>query len=69
MDFKALMGKWPSIVEVGRDLGVSQFTAAAWYRRNSIPSSYWELLLQRAAERDIRLTALDLVRMAAKDAA
>lgn len=63
------MGKWPSIPKLAEDLGVSPNTAAGWYRRNSIPSEYWKLLLVRAAERDIPLTAIDLVRIAAKVAA
>lgn len=66
--FQELIDRWPSRSVFAGDMEVSVNTAAGWYRRNSVPSDYWEKLLVRAFERSIKLTAEDLVAIAAKAA-
>jgi len=51
---------------VGRAIGKSTEHAASMRRRRSIPVAYWPALIQRAAERGIRLTAEMLVEMHAR---
>jgi hypothetical protein len=56
------------MAEFAADMGVSPNTAAGWYRRYSVPSKYWELLLAKASERKVKVTAKDLVALASKAA-
>ena len=39
---------WPSIADLGRDLGVPYPTVAAWKQRGSIPVAYWRALIDAA---------------------
>jgi hypothetical protein len=43
-----VLGQWPSMADLGRDLGVPYSTVAAWKQRGSIPVSYWRGLTDAA---------------------
>lgn len=49
-----ILALWPSLAEVGRDLGVPYSTVAAWKQRGSIPVAYWRALTEAARVRGLR---------------
>lgn len=66
MDFRILIKKWPSVIELANDLKEKPDTVKKWRTRNSIPSSKWKDLLKAAKKRKIKITCEQLVRMAGK---
>lgn len=46
-----LIARWPSMAELGRDLGLPYSTVAAWKQRGSIPVAYWRQLVGAARQR------------------
>jgi hypothetical protein len=49
-----IMGLWPSMADLGRDLGLPYPTVAAWKQRGSIPVAYWRDLVGAAHRRGFR---------------
>lgn len=65
-----LMRRWPSISDFGRDIGVKPTHAHVMRLRGSIPTEYWQAVIDAAAARRIvGVTADELVRLHAKSAA
>jgi hypothetical protein len=56
-----VLGQWPSMADLGRDLGVPYSTVAAWKQRGSIPVSYWRGLTDAARSRGLRDVTSDLL--------
>lgn len=56
-----ITGLWPSMAELGRDLGVPYSTVAAWKQRGSIPVAYWRDLVRAAGQRGYRAVTADLL--------
>lgn len=57
MNHRDIIGLWPSIAEMARDLGLSddQYVLAySWNRRGSIPHKYWKPLVVAAKKRNLR---------------
>ena len=52
---------WPSIADLGRDLGVPYPTVAAWKQRGSIPVAYWRALIDAARSRGLREITSELL--------
>lgn len=49
-----IIGLWPSMADLGRDLGLPYPTVAAWKQRGSIPVAYWRELVGAAHQRGFR---------------
>ena len=56
-----IIGLWPSMAELGRDLGLPYPTVAAWKQRGSIPVAYWRELVGAAQRRGFREVNADLL--------
>jgi len=56
-----ILALWPSIADLGRDLGVPYSTVAAWKQRGSIPVAYWRGLTQAARSRGLREVTSELL--------
>ena len=52
---------WPSMADLGRDLGVPYSTVAAWKQRGSIPVTYWRGLTDAARSRGLRDVTSELL--------
>lgn len=49
-----IIALWPSMADLGRDLGLPYPTVAAWKQRGSIPVAYWRDLVGAARQRGFR---------------
>lgn len=58
--FAQLIEKWPTAVDLAKDLGVKDVTARAWKVRG-IPSEYWTGVIAAAAGRAIPGVTLELL--------
>lgn len=56
-----IIGLWPSIADLGRDLGLPYSTVAAWKQRGSIPVSYWRELVRAARHRKLHGVTAELL--------
>ena len=56
-----IIGLWPSMADLGRDLGLPYSTVAAWKQRESIPIAYWRALVGAARQRGLRQVTADLL--------
>jgi hypothetical protein len=56
-----IIGQWPSMADLGRDLGLPYSTVAAWKQRGSIPVSYWRQIIHAAQRRGYRAVTADLL--------
>lgn len=56
-----ILSLWPSIADLGRDLGVPYPTVAAWKQRDSIPVAYWRALIDAARSRGLREITSELL--------
>jgi len=56
LKMEKILNLWPSMAELGRDLGVSQGVVAGWKRENSIPAKYDGQLVAAAKRRGIKLS-------------
>jgi hypothetical protein len=52
--FASLLDRWPNLIDLARDLNLSQFTVRAWRRRDAIPARYWDILASNARGRGLR---------------
>ena len=59
--FYDVIGLWPTAVDFGEDIGVSEGNARSWKTRNSIPSGYWLETIRMAKERNYRGVNLKLL--------
>lgn len=66
MTHSDIIGKWPSLGEFARDLGVRYGTAKAMRRRSSIPPGYWAAVVSKAALREIQGVTLQALAEAAQ---
>lgn len=57
----AVLALWPSMADLGRDLGVPYSTVAAWKQRGSIPVSYWRGLTDAARSRGLHDVTSELL--------
>lgn len=53
MSHVSFIDKWPSLAEFADDLFIAYGTAKAMKRRGSVPSQYWELMIDGAIRREI----------------
>lgn len=58
--FAQLIEKWPTAVDLAKDLGVKDVTARAWKVRG-IPAEYWTGIVAAAAARDIEGVTIDVL--------
>lgn len=58
---EAILALWPSMAELGRDLGVPYATVAAWKQRGSIPVAHWRGLTDAARSRGLRDVTSELL--------
>lgn len=56
-----IIGLWPSMADLGRDLGLPYPTVAAWKQRGSIPVTYWRELVRAAQQRGYHEVTADLL--------
>lgn len=59
--FKDVIALWPTAAEFGRDIGIHEVSARAMKQRNSIPSKYWEKVIQSAENRGIMTITHELL--------
>ena len=65
--FKDVISLWPTAADFGRDLGIEEVHARAMKRRNSIPSKYWDSLVNAASEQGfVNVTHEALAKIAGK---
>lgn len=64
--FDELLALWDSPKALSVDLNVPYINAQAMKRRKSVGVDHWPRLIELAAERGVRLTADDLLRMRAE---
>jgi len=58
--FRDIINAWPSPAEFAEDAGIDAGHARTMRTRNSIPSEYWELLVNGAKRRRIPAITLSL---------
>lgn len=64
-----VIGAWPTVAELARDLGVPYQTVAAWKQRDSIRPEYWHDIVRAAQRRGHpEITAELLARIHARKA-
>ncbi len=51
--FRDVIDRWPELKDFASDLGVKYVNAQVMRHRNSIPSDYWESVVQAAHARKI----------------
>lgn len=56
--FRAVIHLWPSIRDLATDVGRRYETVRGWHRRNSIPPSQWDRLIESARFRQIQGVSL-----------
>lgn len=59
--FSAIISKWPSKVELARDLGVSAERVSKWSKRESVPPENWRSMIVAAKVRGFNLSIEDMV--------
>lgn len=50
-DFKSVISLWPTTKQLAEDLGESYANVRQWRRRNRIPATHWDRLVQAARRR------------------
>ena len=69
MDFRAIIGMWPTVADFARDVGVDYECARAWKSRNSIQPWHFAAVVAAAHLRGFAFVTNDLlVAAAAKNA-
>lgn len=64
----ALLGRWPSVAEFARDIGINPSHAQTMKTRGSIPVDYWPATIVAAKQRHIEgVTAEHLLKLHARD--
>jgi len=53
MKHKEIIEKWGTPAELSKDLGLGYQQVYGWFRRNSIPTGYWERVVTAATLRGI----------------
>lgn len=56
-----ILALWPSMADLGRDLGVPYSTVTAWKQRGSIPVTHWRALIEAARSRRLRDVTSELL--------
>jgi len=51
-----IIGLWPNIDDLSKDLGKKFNTVNSWSGRNQIPSIFWPQLIKAGKKRNIELT-------------
>lgn len=44
----ALLGRWPSLADLARDIGASYWTVYSWAKRGRIPDVWWDAIIGSA---------------------
>jgi len=63
-----LLGRWPSIAVLARDIGASYWTVYSWKQRGLIPAEWWDAVIGSAARHSLEriVTYEALAQIAAK---
>jgi hypothetical protein len=56
-----IIALWPTRLVLALEMGVSEGVVNAWNRRNNIPPSYWNAIIQAAKKRGYRQVTGDLL--------
>jgi len=59
--FSEIIDLWPTAAAFSRDIGVSDVNARAMRRDNRLPSTYWDVTVQRAKERGFEGVTLEVL--------
>jgi hypothetical protein len=67
--FRDIIALWPSPEALADEIGEKGWTVRKWKQRDSIPSGRWLAVIEAAAARGARVTAEEMARIAAREAA
>jgi hypothetical protein len=64
--FREIIAWWPTMKALSDDLDVPDVLPRQWKARDLIPATHWEALLETKVARKHRLTAMQLIKLAAR---
>ncbi len=64
--YREIINKWPSLISLSKDVGIHPNTVAVWRHRDSIPSKYWEAIVQTETGKENKVTLETLASISAR---